>query len=159
LACSGLSAFSEDEGSGAELSATAASTPDLASAAEAINVFDLEAMARKNLPPAHFGYIATGVSDDVTLRANRKGFLKFQIRSRRVVDTRRIDTAIELFGTPWPTPVILAPAGSQRAFHPDGELATARAAKSRNHLQILSTVTTVPIEEVSAPLLFPCWLP
>lgn len=146
------------QGGRSHLQDTAAVTgPTIASPEEAINVFDLEAVARENLPPAHFGYITTGVDDDVTLRANRAGFLKFQIRSRRLVDTRKLDTRIDLFGNQWPTPIILAPAGSQRAFHPDGELAVAKAAKARNHLQILSTVTTTSVEDVIAAREAPVW--
>ena len=110
----------------AGMAATSAGS-EIASPSEAINVFDLEDIARKNLPPAHFGFLATGVNDEVTLRANREGFLKFKIRSRRLVDTRQIDMRIQLFGTEWPTPIILAPVASQRAFHEDGELATAKA--------------------------------
>ena len=46
---------------------------------EAINVFDFEPVCRNNVPPAHFGYMASGIDDEVTLRANREGFLKFQL--------------------------------------------------------------------------------
>src|SRR5215470_8344869 len=57
--------------------------PDLIqSAKEAINVFDFEPVARANVPPAHFGYMASGIDDEVTLRANREGFAKFQLRPR-----------------------------------------------------------------------------
>jgi 4-hydroxymandelate oxidase len=56
---------------------------------EAINVFDLEPVCRQNVPPAHFGYMASGIDDEVTLRANREGFLKFQFRPRRLVDVSR----------------------------------------------------------------------
>ena len=134
----------------AGMAATSPASSEIAASSETMNVFDLEDIARKNLPPAHFGYIATGVDDDVTLRANREGFLKFKIRSRRLVDTRTIDMRIRIFNAEWPTPIILAPAGSQRAFHEEGELATAKAARVHNHLQILSTMTTVPIQEVAA---------
>ena len=65
---------------------------------EAINVFDFEAVARKKLPPAHYGYLATGTEDNVTLRANREGFQRFQLRVRRLVDVRDIDTSMELMG-------------------------------------------------------------
>jgi 4-hydroxymandelate oxidase len=157
LAYAGISARSQNERALEHAVASPTSGFEVISSAEAINVFDLEAVAQKNLPPAHFGYLMTGVDDDVTLRANREGFQRFQIRSRRLVDTSQIDTRIELFGTVWPTPVILAPAGSQRAFHEDGELATAKAAKTRNHLQILSTMTTVSVEEVSAAREAPVW--
>ena len=58
---------------------------------EAINVFDMEPVCRKNVPPAHFGYMASGIDDEVTLRANREGFLKFQLRPRRLVDVSKVD--------------------------------------------------------------------
>src|SRR5262249_50267585 len=49
---------------------------------EAINVFDFEPVCRENVPPAHFGYMASGIDDEVTVRANRQGLLKFQLRPR-----------------------------------------------------------------------------
>ena len=64
---------------------------------EAINIFDLEAVAAKNMPPAHFGYVTGGVNDDVTLRANREGFQKFQLRPRRLVDVSKVDMSTEIF--------------------------------------------------------------
>jgi isopentenyl diphosphate isomerase/L-lactate dehydrogenase-like FMN-dependent dehydrogenase len=123
---------------------------DLRSAADAIDVFDFEAAAERLLPPAHWGYLATGVDGDATLRANRDGFSRFLIRARRVIDVARVDQAVSLFGATWPTPIGLAPIGSQRAFHADGEMAVARAAKSRETLFVLSTTGTASIEEVTA---------
>src|SRR4051812_41692324 len=87
----------------------------IASPQDALNVFDFEAVARRNLPPAHFGYIATGVDSDVTLRANEIGFARYQIRPRRLIDVSTIDTTTRLLGVDWPAPIALAPTGSQRA--------------------------------------------
>jgi len=129
----------------------------IASVDQALDVFDFEAVAKKKLPPAHFGYLATGVDDDATVRANREGFGRYQLRVRRLVDVRTVDTSTTVLGTRWPTPIVVDPAGSQRAFHPDGELATARAAKARNHLQILSTVTSTAVEDVIAARGAPIW--
>ena len=56
---------------------------------EAINVFDFEPVMRARVPPAHFGYMATGIDDEVTLRRNREDFLKFVLRPRRLVDVSR----------------------------------------------------------------------
>jgi isopentenyl diphosphate isomerase/L-lactate dehydrogenase-like FMN-dependent dehydrogenase len=114
----------------------------------ALDVFDFEAVARKQLPPAHWGYMATGTDDDATVQANREGFNRFQLRVRRLVDVRQIDMSISLFGAKWASPIVLAPVGSQRAFHADGELAAARAAKTGDHLQVLSTQTSTGIEDV-----------
>ena len=119
------------------------------SPADAIDVFDLKETARGNIPAAHWGYLATGVNDDSTLRANRTAFEKYYARSKRLVSVADIDMSVDILGTRWPTPIILAPLGSQRAFHADGELGSARAAKSRNHLQMLSTVSSTSVESVS----------
>ena len=124
---------------------------------EVLSVMDLEPLARGKIPPAHFAYLATGVDDDATLRANREGFARIAIRVRRLVDVSRIDTSVTLFGTSWPTPIVLAPVGSQAAFHPDGETATAKAARAKGNLQILSTVSSTAVEEVNAARGEPVW--
>jgi hypothetical protein len=62
---------------------------------EALDVFDFELVAKKNVPPAHFGYMVTGIDDEVTLRANREGFLKLQLRPRRLVDVSAIDMTVD----------------------------------------------------------------
>ena len=80
-------------------------------------------MARKVLPPAHWGYMATGSDGEETLRANPAGFSRYQLRVRRFVDVSRIDTSMTLFGQTFASPIALCPVGSQRAFHADGELA------------------------------------
>ena len=124
---------------------------------QALNVFDFEAAASRKLPPAHFGYIQTGVDDDATVRANREGMGRFQLRVRRLIDVREVDLSVQLFGVRWDSPIILAPAGSQKAFHPEGELAVARAANAKKHLMILSTVSSTAVEEVIAARQAPVW--
>ena len=129
----------------------------ISSVDEAINVFDFEAVARKKLPPAHYGYLSTGTEDNITLRANREGFQRFQLRVRRLIDVRDVDTSIELMGTRWNSPIALAPTGNQKAFDSHGEAAVARAARETSSLQILSTVTTTSVEEVTRERGGPVW--
>ena len=124
---------------------------------EAINVFDFEPVMRNNVPPAHFGYMASGIDDEVTLRANREGFLKFQLRPRRLVDVSKVDMSTEILGVKYDTPIIVAPTGGNKAYHPDGEVAVAKAAKVGNHLQILSTSATTSIEDATAARGAPIW--
>ena len=66
---------------------------------DVINVFEMEAVARENIPPAHFGYLSTGVDSDDTLRANRDGFNRFQIKPRRLVDVNESDTNVSILGS------------------------------------------------------------
>ena len=116
---------------------------------EILNVLELEEMARKALPSAHWGYMASGVDDDLTIRANREGFRRIQIRPKRLVDVSMIDTRTEVFGTTWAWPLFLSPVGGTKAFYRDGELAVARAAKARNMTQILSTQSSYSVEDVA----------
>jgi isopentenyl diphosphate isomerase/L-lactate dehydrogenase-like FMN-dependent dehydrogenase len=129
----------------------------ISSPAEAINVFEFEAAARKALPPAHFGYLATGVDGDATLEANHEAFSHYQLRPRRLIDVSRIDLTAELFGAKWETPIVIAPVGSQKAFHTEGEIAVAKAAQTKKTLQILSTVTTSSVEDVTNARGGPVW--
>ena len=129
----------------------------IATPREAFDVFDFEPVAQKTVPPAHFGYMASGVDDEVTLRANREGFQKFQLRPRRLVEVGKIDMRMELFGETYGSPIVVAPTGSNRAFHEDGELAVARAAQTGNHLQMLSTVANTSIEDAIEARGRPVW--
>jgi len=118
---------------------------------EAITVFDFEPVAKQKVPPAHFGYMASGIDDEVTLRANRADFQKVQLRPRRLHDVSKIDTTIELFGQTWASPVAIAPTGGNRAYDyladNEGEIAVSKAAKAGNHLQCLSTQASTSIDD------------
>ncbi len=96
---------------------------------EAINVFDFEPVMRQNVPPAHFGYMASGIDDEVTLRANREGFLKFQLRPRRLVDVSKVDMSVDILGVKYSSPIMLCPVGGHQAYHLDSESGVARAAR------------------------------
>jgi isopentenyl diphosphate isomerase/L-lactate dehydrogenase-like FMN-dependent dehydrogenase len=136
---------------------TAPAPQPIGSAGAAQNVFDFEAVAARNVPPAHFGFLQTGVDGEATLRANRTAFDDLYLNPRVLSGTARVDMSTELFGERWKTPIVLAPAGSQRAFHPEGEIATARAAGNQDNLQILSTVSTTSVEDVVAAYGGPVW--
>jgi isopentenyl diphosphate isomerase/L-lactate dehydrogenase-like FMN-dependent dehydrogenase len=129
----------------------------LASAKDALDVMEFEAVARKVLPPAHWGYMYSGVDDDATRDINHAAYRKIELRPRRLMDVSRIDTRTELFGTMWETPIFLCPVGGQGMFYSDGELAVARAAKAKKHLQILSTVTSNSVEKVNEARGTPVW--
>ena len=135
----------------------AAQRDPIATAKDALDVFDFEAVARRKLSPAHLGYLDTGTDDDGTVTANREGFTRYQLRVRRLVDIGRVDTTAQMLGTTWADPVLLCPVGSHKAFHPEGESAVARAAKTAKSLMVLATPTTTAIEEVTAARGGPVW--
>ena len=133
------------------------STPVITSAADAFNVMDFEPLAHKALPAAHWGYLSGGVDDDLTVRMNREAFTHFQLRARRLVNATSADLKTDVFGAAWDLQIYISAVGSQQAFHPDGELASARAAKAQKAMQMLSTVSSKSVEDVSKTLGTPPW--
>lgn len=129
----------------------------IASPDQALNVMDFEPAAKKALPPAHFGYLASGVDGDETLKANHEAFENIRIRVRRLIDVRKIDTSVTIFGQTYGSPIMLAPVSSQGAFYPEAEAAVARGAKVKGHGMILSTVGSTSIEDVTKERGAPVW--
>ncbi len=155
-ALGGVSAFLERSGLVLAQSARPASDV-IASPAEALNVFDFEEAAHRKVNPGHWAYMASGVDDDATLRANRDGFKHIELRPRRLRDATKVDMRVELFGTAYNSPIFFCPTGGEKSFFPEGELAVARAAKAHGTLQVLSTMTSVAVEDVNKELGRPVW--
>jgi isopentenyl diphosphate isomerase/L-lactate dehydrogenase-like FMN-dependent dehydrogenase len=127
------------------------------SPSDALSVFDFEEPAHGKVLPGHWAYMSSGVDADVTLRANREGFSHLELRPRRLRDATKVDMRVELFGTTYDSPIFTCPTGGEKSFHPDGELAVARAAKSHGTLQVLSTSTSTGVEDVNKALGRPVW--
>jgi 4-hydroxymandelate oxidase len=144
-----------------ERSARAQSTQEasdvLTDPAKAFDVFDFEEAAHRKVRPAHWAYMASGVDDDGTLRANREAFKHVQLRPRRLHDATKVDMRVDLFGTVYNSPIFLCPTGGEKSFFPEGELAVARAAKAHGTLQVLSTATSTAVEDVNKALGRPVW--
>jgi 4-hydroxymandelate oxidase len=124
---------------------------------QAFDVFDFEEAAHRKVNPGHWAYMASGVDDDATLRANREGFKHYELRPRRLRDATKADMRVNLFGTTYNSPIFFCPTGGEKSFFPDGELAVARAAKAHGTLQILSTATSTAVEDVNKALGRPVW--
>jgi 4-hydroxymandelate oxidase len=131
--------------------------PLIESAQDAVNVFDLEAVARHKMPPTHYANIASGAGSGRTLIRNREAFNRFGIQSRRMIGVSRIDTGLELLGTRLAYPIMLSPVGGQKVADPEGELATARGAAAQNANMIMSTFSSTAIEAVATARGAPLW--
>jgi isopentenyl diphosphate isomerase/L-lactate dehydrogenase-like FMN-dependent dehydrogenase/cytochrome b subunit of formate dehydrogenase len=129
----------------------------IATSAKALNVFDFEKAAHRNVMPGHWAYIVGGVDDDATVSANREGFKHVQLLPRRLRDATKVDMHVDLFGATFDSPIFLCPTSGQKAFHPDGEMAVARAARARGTMQFLSTSASTSVEDVNKALGRPTW--
>ncbi|MEA2492536.1 MAG: lactate 2-monooxygenase [Thermoleophilaceae bacterium] len=111
---------------------------------------ELEAGAREKLSPEAYGYVAGAAGAETTERYNREAFHRWRIVPRMLRDTSARDLTMDVLGTKLPAPFMLAPIGVQQIIHPDGELATARAAAATGVPFILSTAASNTIEDVAA---------
>jgi lactate 2-monooxygenase len=109
----------------------------------------LEAVAREAFEPGPFGYVAGGAGAGTTVTANREAFGRWRIVPQMLTDATTRDVSTTVLGQEMPAPVLLAPVGVQAIVHPDGELATARAAAALGITMVLSTAASHTIEEVA----------
>jgi 4-hydroxymandelate oxidase len=114
------------------------------------NVGDYQHEAERLLDPGAFGYFAGGAGDEHTLRDNVDAFSRWQLRPRVLIDVSEVSTAATVLGTEVSMPLLVAPTAFQRLAHPDGELATARAAASAGTVMCQSTLSSVTPEELAA---------
>ncbi|MHB0775780.1 lactate 2-monooxygenase [Halomonas sp. WWR20] len=112
---------------------------------------ELEAAARAILPPESYWYVAGGAGE-ATMRANREAFERYPILPRMLTDVSQRDLSVELFGHHYRTPLLLAPIGVQSIICPEAELAVAQAARQLDVPQILSTVSSHPLEKIAEVL-------
>jgi isopentenyl diphosphate isomerase/L-lactate dehydrogenase-like FMN-dependent dehydrogenase len=115
-----------------------------------VNVWDYEQLAEQKLDANAYAYFAGGSGDEVTLRDNLAAFERRKLRPRVLVDVSSVSTATTVLGTDIALPILIAPVALQRMAHPDGELATARAAAAAGTIMCLSTAATVRPAEVAA---------
>ncbi|MEP6696925.1 MAG: alpha-hydroxy acid oxidase [Pseudonocardiales bacterium] len=120
-------------------------------------VEDYEPLARERLPAPVWDYIEGGAGAELTLHANRAAFDRTSIRPRVLVDVSRCDTTTTVLGSTLRSPIIVAPTAFHAQVHPDAEPATARGAAAAGSLLVASTLSSRPIEEISAAVDVPMW--
>jgi isopentenyl diphosphate isomerase/L-lactate dehydrogenase-like FMN-dependent dehydrogenase len=114
-----------------------------------INVWDYERIAEEKLDANALAYFAGGAGDEVTLRENVAAFERLKLRPRVLVDVGSVTTHTTVLGTEIRLPILIAPLAMQQMAHPDGELATARAAAEAGTIMCLSSAATARPREVA----------
>jgi 4-hydroxymandelate oxidase len=125
---------------------------------------ELEARAREILAPGAFAFAAGGADDEITLDDNIAAWQRLRLRPRMLRDVTAIDTSTTVLGARVAAPLLVAPTGRHRLFHPDGERATARGASAAGMPYVMATASTVTIEDAAAerraaPQWFQLYLP
>ncbi|XP_028122895.1 peroxisomal (S)-2-hydroxy-acid oxidase GLO4-like isoform X3 [Camellia sinensis] len=119
-------------------------------ASEPVNVNEFQELARRAVPKMYFDFYNGGAEDQHTLRENMEAFRRITFRPRVLIDVRRIDMSTTILGYPTSAPIMSAPTGMHRLAHPEGEVATARAAAACNTIMAMSFSANCTVEEVAS---------
>src|SRR5574341_548230 len=123
-----------------------------------INLFEFEAAAKERLPKAEYDYIAGGATDELSVDRNRRAFESWALRPRVLCDVHALDLSTTVLGTKVSLPVLLAPCGAHNRAHPEGELATYRAAAAFGTILAVSGHSTTLFEELAQAATGHLWL-
>src|SRR5439155_8663172 len=115
-----------------------------------LNLAEYEAAARSMLPAGGFAYVSSGAADEVTLRDSRLAYGRWRLLPRVLRGVAGVSLATTVLGQAVTLPVLLGPAAAQRLMHPEGELASARAARRAGTLFVMSSSASYPYEEIAA---------
>ena len=124
---------------------------------EAINLLELEPRAREVLPQNAYDFYASDANDEVTLRENRAAFERITLLPRMLVDVSARDLGTTVLGQPVSMPILIAPTALPGLAHPEGEVATTKAAGAAKTMMTLATLSTSSIEEAMAVATGPVW--
>lgn len=122
-----------------------------------INIFDYETLAMERLDVPAWDFYTGGSEDEVTVRANRSAFERIRLRPRVLVNVSACDLQTSVLGDQVSLPVLIAPVAGQGIAHPNGECATARAAGEMGTLMVVSTDSTLSLEDVAQAASGPLW--
>ncbi|MEJ2284831.1 MAG: alpha-hydroxy acid oxidase [Desulfobacterales bacterium] len=122
-----------------------------------VSVFDYEAAARKKLPKTAYDYYRSGANDELTLHENHAAYERIRLKPKVLIDTSKRDLTTTVLGQTLSMPIMVAPTAFHCMAHPEGEVATARAAGKAGALMMLSTLSTSSIEEVLPEATGPVW--
>lgn len=114
------------------------------------SILDLRELARRRLPRSIFQYMDGGAEDETTALRNVRAFDEQRLIPRCLVDVSRVSTSTRVLGQELEWPVFCSPTGASRFYHPEGELAVARAAAKAGTLYCLSVAATSSLEQVAA---------
>src|ERR1044072_3158021 len=123
-----------------------------------VNIFDFEAIARQRLPKEEYDYIAGGATDELSVERNRRAFESWALRPRVLRDVSALDLSTTVLGTKVSLPVLIAPCGGHKRAHPEGELATYRAATACGTIMAVSANANTSFDALTKAASGNLWL-
>ncbi|XP_058079573.1 peroxisomal (S)-2-hydroxyacid oxidase GLO4-like isoform X1 [Magnolia sinica] len=119
-------------------------------AGDPVNISEFQELARQALPKMSYDYFSGGAEDEHTLRENVEAFRRITFQPRILIDVSNVDVSSSILGYNVSAPIMVAPTGLHKLAHPEGEVATARAAAACNTIMVLSFSSNCTIAEVAS---------
>ena len=126
-------------------------------AADPVNIFEYEQIAKERIEQGHYDFIAGGATDEITIRRTRAVFDSIMLRPRMMVDVENRSMATTVLGQEIAMPVMLDPAGNHSSAHPEAEIATVKAAGAMGTVMVLSSHASRTLEDVAESASGPLW--
>ncbi len=123
-----------------------------------INLFEFEDLAKERLPKEEYDYIAGGATDEISVDRNRRAYESWAFRPRVLRDVHALDLSTTVLGTKVNLPVLIAPCGGHKRAHPEGELATYRAAAAGGSILAVSANSNTTFEDLAKGATGHLWL-
>jgi 4-hydroxymandelate oxidase len=123
-----------------------------------INLFEFEPIAKGRLPKLQYDYIAGGATDEISVERNRRAFESIALRPRVLAGVGEVDLSTKVMGTKVKFPVLIAPCGGHKKAHPDGEVATYRAAASSGTILAVSANSNTSFEDLAKAASGSLWM-
>ena len=111
---------------------------------------EFEPLAKERVRPETHGFVSGHAGSGEGHRMNREAFGRWVFRPRVLRDVSSIDLSTTVLGRPVRTPILLGASAMHRLSHPDGEHATARAATAAGTVMMLSTSSSIPLEDLAS---------
>src|SRR5215469_4494773 len=122
-----------------------------------LSLTEFEPLGQGCMSEMAFAYVTGGAADELTLAANREDWKRIRLAPRVLVDVSNLDLRTEILGQQFEFPILLAPAAFHRLCHAEGELATVAGANHSGASMVLSSFSTVAVEEITAAAKHPVW--
>ncbi|KAG9840846.1 L-lactate dehydrogenase, partial [Aureobasidium melanogenum] len=113
-----------------------------------ISVNDFEKVAEKTMTPTALAYVSSGADDEISMKENAKTYRKIFLRGRILRKVGRVDCSTTILGHPSALPIYTSPVGLAKLVHPSGECAIAAAVGKEGCIQVVNTVSSIPIENI-----------
>lgn len=124
--------------------------PEEAQSNVIINVNDFEKAAERLSKPQAWAFFASAADDEISKHWNARDFSKIALRPRVLRDVGTVDTSTSILGIPTRMPLFVSPCGMNKMAHPNGECEIATAVGKAGIIQVVSTVSSQPIEKIMA---------